>query len=399
MMILENIRIAIQSLAKNPLRSMLTLIGIAVGIAAVLYVVTLGEVTQRRIQAQLESLGSNVLVIRPDFGSSRGVRTGSSVVSLTWDDAKEIDKVSRVIEEVSPVKSESGIAVYRDQNWTTRITGDTPSYFEINNEQLTGGRFIEEEDDARRMRVCVLGATVRGNLFGDASPVGEDILLRSKRFKVIGVLKAKGESWSSPDDQVFIPITTAQERIFGTTYLSSILARLRAPSDIDEAYFDIETTLRSRHRIYPSQPNDFRVMRQDFFLTTIQDTNRELARFIILIALVSLVVGGIGIANVMLVSVTERTREIGLRRAIGARRRHIIFQFLSEAVVLCLLGGMAGLILGTLFNRFQIGAGWIIIWNWVFYSVAICGAVGVAAGLYPALHAAHQDIIESLRYE
>ncbi|MFQ6007670.1 MAG: ABC transporter permease [Candidatus Zixiibacteriota bacterium] len=397
--ILENVRVGLDSLRVNPLRSMLTLIGIAVGIAAVLYVVVLGEITKRRINERLESLGSNVLVIRPGVSRFHGVRTAQSVINLTWDDAREIDDYSQVITTTVPTFSGSAVVEYAGKNWNTRITGTTPEYATVNNTKLVEGRFFTDEEVVWRSNVCILGSTVHQELFDRESSVGQSIYISSKRFKVIGLLEAKGESWSSPDDQVFVPLTTAQERLFGVDHVNTILAQMNSSEDYEEALFDIETILRRNHRLRQDQDNDFRVRRQDFFLSTIQETNVELANFIILIALVSLVVGGIGIANVMLVSVTERIREIGIRRAVGANRRMIITQFLIEAVVLGITGGAIGIVGGILFNNLVIGAELIIPWPWVGYSIVICTGIGIAAGLYPAFRAAHVDVIDALRYE
>ena len=251
----------------------------------------------------------------------------------------------------------------------------------------------------QRSRVAVLGDTVWEELFERQDPLGSKILVNSQRFTVIGALEAKGEGWHNPDDQIFIPLTTAQERLFGVDFLSSILARMRRADDFEEALFDIETILRRRHRLRADQENDFRVRRQDFFLSAIQDTNREIARFILIIAGVSLLVGGLGIANVMLVSITERTREIGIRRALGANRTHILVQFLTEAMVLGIAGGLLGVAGGAAFNRLQIGAHAPLSLNWMAYSFAICAGIGVLAGVYPATRAAWANVLESLRYE
>lgn len=399
MIIGENVLVALQSLKANPLRSVLTLVGIAVGIGAVLYVVVLGEITQRRINERLEALGSNVLTIRPGSSHRHGVRTAASVVNLKAKDAEEILNTSEVITRIVPTYSGQSTVEFRDKNTNTRITGTLPEYEIVNNENVVEGRFFTQDELQERSRVCVLGATVHDELFENASPIGESILINSKRFQVIGLLGSKGESWGDPDNQIFIPLTTAQERLYGVDHLSSILAQMRAPNDYDEALFDIENILRRNHRLRPAQENDFRVRRQDFYLSTIQDTNKEIANFIIVIALVSLFVGGIGIANIMLVSVTERIREIGLRRAIGAKKMYIILQFLTEAVILGILGGALGIIGGTIFNHFNIGEELILPWTWIGYSVMICAGIGVIAGLYPAVRAANADVIEALRYE
>jgi putative ABC transport system permease protein len=399
MILFENINQGLQSLKANPLRSGLTLLGIAVGIAAVLYVVILGEMTQRRINDRLEALGSNILIIRPAFAHGRGVHTDVNVVSLKWSDAREIESTSTVITTAVPVYSGSGQVEYQDKNRNSRIAGTTLEYFPVNNVLPNEGRVFTYQEQLERARVCIIGATVRKDLFGEEPPIGKTIMLRSNSFEVVGTLPAKGESWSSPDEQVFIPITTAQERLFGVDNLNSIMAQMRSASDYEEALFDIESILRRNHRLRPDQANDFQVRRQDFFLSTIQETNAELTNFIIIIALVSLVVGGIGIANVMLVSVTERTREIGIRRAVGASRLMIISQFLIESVVLGLFGGLLGIIGGVIIDKAFIGGQIILPWLWIAYSILICIGVGMAAGFYPAVRAARLDVIEALRYE
>ncbi len=399
MLLLENLRIALQSLVANPLRSLLTLVGIAVGIGAVLYVVSLGEVTQQRINERLEALGTNLLLIRPGYSRMRGVRTADSVTNLTRQEAAEIEAESAVITTVAPIFSGQGNAEFRDRNWRTRISGVTAAYFDLNNEERVSGGSFSEREVAQRSRIAVLGDTVWTELFDAQDPIGAKILINSQRFTVIGVLEAKGESWSNPDDQIFVPLTTAQQRLFGVDHLSSMLAQMRSTDDFDEALFDIETVLRRGHRLRHDQDNDFRVRRQDFFLSTIQDTTREIANLVLLIALVSLLVGGLGIANVMLVSVTERVREIGIRRSQGADRGHILLQFLTEAMVLGLAGGLLGVVGGSAFNRLLVGEGAVLSWDWVGYSFVICVGIGAVAGIYPASRAAGKDVIEALRYE
>jgi putative ABC transport system permease protein len=396
---LENPRIALQSLLANPLRSFLTLIGIAVGIGAVLHVVSLGELTQQRINERLESMGTDVLLIRPGYSRMRGVRTADRVVTLKWNEARQLENESDVISLAVPTYSGQANAEFRGQNWQTRITGTTAAYFEVNNENLAAGRVFGGREVVERSRVAVLGDTVWQELFDRRDAVGSKILINSQRFTVIGALEAKGEGWHNPDDQIFVPLTTAQERLFGVDHLSSVLAQIRAADDFEEALFDIEAILRRSHRLRADQDNDFRVRRQDFFLSTIRDTNREIASLIIIIALISLLVGGLGIANVMLVSVTERTREIGIRRSLGANRSHILVQFLTEAVVLGLVGALLGVVLGTTFTRLSIGAEAAVPWDWVAYSFAICAGIGTVAGLYPAMQAAYKNVLDALHYE
>lgn len=399
MLLLENLKIGLGSLKTNPLRSILTLIGIAIGIAAVLYVVILGEVTKNQINERLQSLGSNILVIRPGPSHFGGVRTTTNVNNLTWEDAQLIQKISHVITLTLPLYSSPAGLEYQDKNWNAQVTGTLPEYASVNNSLPVEGRFFTAPEVAQQQRVCILGSKVSDELFGDQSPVGRFLLINSSRFEVIGLLETKGEFWNSPDNQVFIPLTTALNRLFGSDHLTGILAQLRSSTDYDEALFDIETTLRQLHRLRPDQDNDFSVTRQDFFLSMIQETNTELANFIILIALISLVVGGIGIANVMLVSVTERIREIGTRRAIGATRRIILAQFLMEAMVLGLVGGLLGLMGGLAVNFWLVGSKLIIPAVWIGYSFIICLSIGLVAGLYPAYRAAHMNVIEALRYE
>ncbi len=395
----ENIRLAFQSLRANPLRSILILIGMAVGIAAVLHVVVLGELTQQRINDRLEQMGSNVLRIRPGFSWRHGMRTGEKRVNLSWAEADEIMTQSEAIIQTVPIYSGSGDVSFQDKNWSTQVTGVTPAYRDVNNDHPTEGRFFNPQELSERARVAILGSTVYEKLFENESALGKTIFIKSKPFLIIGILEAKGESWSNPDNQVFVPITTAQERIFGVDHLSSILAQMRSEADYDEALFDIESILRKNHRLGKEDANDFRVRRQDFFLATIQATNQELARFITVIALVSLLVGGIGIANVMLISVTERIREIGIRRAIGARKFHILFQFLTESMMLGFFGGILGVSGGIVFNHFYIDAGEMLPWSWIYYSFGICAGIGIFAGIYPAFRAANMNVIDALRHE
>ena len=399
MVALENLRIALRSLWTNPLRSFLTLIGIAVGIAAVLHVVGLGRITQEAIRARFESMGLNVLLVRPGYSRMHGVRTAEAVISLTWADAKQIEAESAAIARTVPTYSGAGSAEYRDVNWQTRVTGTTPAHFPVNNDTIAIGRAFSDRDVMQRTRVAVLGDTVREELFGEEDPIGARFTLNSQRFTVVGVLEAKGEGWGNPDDQVWIPVTTAQERLYGVDHLTTVLAQMTSEEDFDEALFDIETILRRSHRLREDQDNDFQVRRQDFFLAATRDTTAEIGRFVVLIAGVSLLVGALGIANVMLVSVTERTREIGVRRSLGATRLHILAQFLTEAMVMGLAGGLLGVVLAAALNELVLDGQAPLAPDWVLYSFAICAGIGIVAGMYPATRAAFQDVVDALRYE
>jgi putative ABC transport system permease protein len=344
-------------------------------------------------------MGLNVLIVRPGTSLMHGVRTAEVVTSLTWDDAQRIEAESAVISAAVPTYSDAGSAEFRDVNWQTRVTGTTPEHFSVNNDTIAAGRAFSEREVLQRARVAVLGDTVRDELFGESDPIGARILLNSQRFTVVGVLEAKGEGWGNPDDQVWVPITTAQERLYGVDHLSSILAQMRREEDFDEALFDIETILRRSHRLREDQENDFQVRRQDFFLAATRDTTAEIAQFVVLIAGVSLLVGALGIANVMLVSVTERTREIGVRRSLGATRLHILAQFLTESVVMGIAGGLLGVVLAASLNELVLGGRAPLATDWVFYSFGICAGIGIVAGMYPATRAAYQNVVDALRHE
>jgi putative ABC transport system permease protein len=399
MNLLRDISVAIQSLRANPLRAFLTLLGMAVGIAAVIYVVMLGEVARARIQESLDALGANVLDVRPGGSRMRGVSQAQSRESLTWEDAREVLATSRVIAEVVPAFSGSGQAEFRERNHQTRITGTLPTYAAVNKHVAALGRWFDDGDVARTERVAVLGSEVVEALFPTGNAVGEIISLNDIRFEIVGILETKGAGWSNPDDQIFIPLTTAQLRLFGVDHLTRMYAQVRDESSIQEAFFDIESVLRRNHQLRADQPNDFRIRKQDVFLATTQAANQEVASLILLIAMVSLVVGGIGIANVMLITVVERTREIGVRRAIGARRRDILGQFLVEAGVLAIVGGGIGVAGGLVLNHFALPPIANVPVEWIGYSLAICLSVGLASGLYPAVKAAHLDVIDAIRHE
>jgi putative ABC transport system permease protein len=398
MQVWRDVPVALGNLRANPLRASLTLLGIAVGIAAVIYVVMLGEVAQARIRASLEALGANVLIVRPGSASARGVRQAAERESLTWQDARDIAAASAVIVSVVPEYANSGQAEFEARNHPTRVTGTLPSYAAVNKHRAVAGRWFDEDEVARSAQVAVLGSEVASQLFPEGGAVGSTIRLNDVRFEVLGVLEMKGSGWANPDDQIMVPLTTAQRRLFGADHVTQIYAQVVSDEAVQEAFFDLETVLRRNHRLRADEPNDFRIRKQDVFLSTTQETNREVARLILMIALVSLVVGGIGIANVMLITVVERTREIGLRRASGARRQDILTQFLVESATLGLLGGGLGIAAGIALQKAALPPADLPV-AWVGWSVLICAGVGIASGLYPAVKASRLDVIEAIRHE
>lgn len=399
MRIFRDIPVAIVSLRSNPLRTFLTLLGIAVGIGAVMYVVMLGEVSQARIKARLDALGANVLIVRPGNSRMRRVSQAGAWQNLTRKDAEDILAASKVITELVPEFSGSGQVEFQDKNHQTRITGTTPRYEMINKHLPAVGRWFRDSEADRSARVAVLGADVVKELFPSSEALGQTITINDVRFEVIGVLQSKGGGWSNPDDQVFVPLATAQQRLFGADHITTMYVQVDDGDAIEEAFFDVESVLRRNHRLRPDQDNDFRIRKQDVFLSTVQETNKEVARLILLIAMVSLIVGGIGIANVMLISIVERTREIGVRRAIGAQRRDILGQFLVEAGVLGVFGGILGLIGGSIVNKIAFPPVASVPVQWFGYSFLICCSVGLISGLYPAIRAAHLNVIEAIRHE
>jgi putative ABC transport system permease protein len=399
MSFVRDLRLALESLRHNPLRSTLTLVGIAVGIAAVLYVVTLGEAARARIEERLANLGANVLLVQPGSPRVRGVSQELGSENLTRKDAEDILAASEVVTAVVPEYSGSGQVEFGQANQRTRITGTVPAYETVNAFRPEVGEWFQDADVASLGRVALLGADVAKELFPEGGAVGETIAINDVRFRVLGVLASKGGGWRNPDEQVFVPLTTAQTRLFGVDHVTMLYAQVRDPASIQEAFFDIETVIRRNHRLRPDQPNDFRIRRQDVFLSAVQETNQDIAQLILLIALISLVVGGIGIANVMLISVFERTREIGVRRALGARRGDILRQFLVESAALSLFGGVLGVVCGAILNGVTLAPEGSIPLPWIGYSFGICAGVGILSGLYPAVKAAHLDVIDALRYE
>ena len=405
MLIGEIIRVALGALRANKLRSLLTMLGIVIGVAAVIAVVALGTGAQSAVKDRISSLGTTLLTVMPGQQRGMGVSFDQSM-KLTMDDAAAIEDRSTSITAVQPEMTSRLQVQYLNQNTNTSIVGTTSNYLEVRKYQLEAGRMFSRTEDEGRQRVAVLGPTVLETL-GINSPdaiIGEAVRIRGIQFTVIGVLKSKGQStpFGNPDDQVLVPITTGRFRLFGSDRLRSISVLAESEAKIPDAMADIQRIIRREHRVPQGRPDDFMIRSQADFLNTLGETTQVFTYLLSGIAAVSLLVGGIGIMNIMLVSVTERTREIGIRKALGATRANILLQFLIEAVVLCLLGGLNGELVGsggaTAMSKF-------FQWNTIISGGAIAAAfvfsavVGVVVGVWPARRAAGLDPIVALRYE
>ncbi|HWQ60746.1 MAG TPA: ABC transporter permease [Negativicutes bacterium] len=405
-MLWESILIAFEGLKANKLRAVLTMLGIIIGVGAVITMVSLGLGMQKKVQSSLASLGSNLLIIQPGASQAPGtVRMASgSNITLSNQDAKAIAREVGGVKYVVPGVSGGYQIIFGNQNWKTNVQGVPPEFLTVRDYKLAAGRFCSTGDDDSRARVAVLGQTVVTNLFGNVNPVGQTIRVGQAPFRVIGVLAAKGQSsmGQDQDDLVLVPLKTAQERLLGITYLHNISVQIESESMIDKAQTAITNLLRTRHHLAANVENDFSVRNMTALMSTMQETTSNITAFLGGIAAISLVVGGIGIMNIMLVSVTERTREIGIRKALGATFANILMQFLIEAIVISVTGGLVGIVLGVagaeVISRF-------IGWSTVISSYAILAAFGVSVsvglffGLYPARKAALLDPIEALRYE
>jgi putative ABC transport system permease protein len=402
----ESLDVAIGAVIANKMRSALTMLGIIIGVGAVITMVALGEGAQRAVQERIQALGSNLLFVGP--GSSRSGHVHLAAGSSINMKRKDIDALLAQCEDIVdavPEFSRSTQVKYGNRNTNTRITGVTPNYGEVRNVAAVEGRYFTAQEEAARARVCLIGSTVRENLFeAGEDPVGKTIRISRMNFQVIGVLETKGQSggWMNPDDQILIPLATAQMRLFGVDYISNAALKVADASLMDKAFYDVERVLRRQHRLRDAQDNDFNIRNQADILATMTSTSQTFTSLLAGIAGVSLIVGGIGIMNIMLVSVTERTREIGVRKAVGARRRDILFQFLMEALAISLIGGVIGVLLGIsssyLLARL---ADWntLISWESIAVSFLFSALVGVIFGIYPARRAATQDTIVALRYE
>ena len=403
----STLKIAIKSLRVNKMRSILTSLGIIIGVSAVIIMLAIGTGASEQVQKNMESMGSNLLTIRASSAKSGGVHMGiGSTPTLTTKDASDISKNARGVLAVAPFSSQTKQLMYGNQNWATTVYGVTPAYLFVKNYEVEYGRGLAREDDRNAAKVAVLGATVARELFGDVDPIGKTMRIGNVPFKIIGTLKVKGQSGPmDQDDLIFIPLTTAQRKVFGTEFpntVSSIIVKCMDPDIVSTTETDIDEILTKRHNIGINQAKDFEIRNSAEFQEKMKSTVQTFAILLASIASVSLLVGGIGIMNIMLVSVTERTKEIGIRMAIGARAWDIRWQFLIESFLLSIIGGLIGVFTGVAISLFVSA---VVTMNVkislfsVFLSLGFSGLVGVAFGYYPAHKASLLNPIDALRYE
>ena len=400
----ESFLMAWASLIANKMRSILTMLGIIIGVAAVIALVSIGNGVKQDIQNSISSLGSNLLMVMPGAPRTPGVRPSQgSMKSLKVSDYQAISKLDGV-KAASPYTANSYVSIYQSKNWTTTVSGVSSNFQDVNNWTMSEGRFISSKNVENRERVAVVGQTVVKNLFAGDDPVGKEIRVKNIPFRVIGVLNSKGNGTmgNDQDDVIFIPYTTAMERVEGVDYLRMVYVVASDDNSIDRLQSDIENLLRVRHSIKDTNLDDFNIQNMKSIMETMEQTTGTLTLFLGAVAAISLVVGGIGIMNIMLVSVTERTREIGIRKALGATYFVIVTQFLIEAVVISLMGGLIGIALGIGASK-QIGLAsgmsTVISVPTIVLSFAFSMAIGLVFGIYPARKAAKLNPIDALHYE
>ncbi len=399
------VKIALKSIARNKMRSLLTMLGIIIGVGSVITLMALGEGSQKDIEGEVAALGTNLIMVRPGSSDRGGVRGGAGTrASLSMDDVSRLQKSATLLQWVSPEIREQGQVVAGNNNWNTSVTGVSPEYLAIRNYQMSSGVFFGDREVKTRAKVAVLGQTVADELFPGQNPVGARLRIRNVPFQVIGVLAEKGQSamGNDQDDIVLAPHTTVLFRLGDGKRVHDISASAVTAEVMDAAKAQLATLLREEHRLAPGVENDFQIRDQTEISQMATRVTGTLTLLLSSIAGVSLLVGGIGIMNIMLVSVTERTREIGIRLAIGARPLDVLAQFLVEAAILSLLGGMIGILLGLAtawaFGSL-LGISAVVNPAVIAISVLFTGAVGVFFGFYPARKAANLNPIDALRYE
>jgi putative ABC transport system permease protein len=406
---LASLRTALRALTKNKLRSMLAMLGIVIAVSAVVATVAIGQGAQAKVAQQMESLGSNLLMVLPGSMANHGVATGTGAQqSLTRDDATAIEReLGDSVAAVSPLSRTSGQVLYAGQNWFTSIQGVSPSYLQIRNATLAEGEPFTREQDASAAKVAIIGKTVADKLFPNgAEIVGQQIRVKQEPVTVIGILASKGQSsgGQDQDDVILMPWTTVVRRIIGSQSdtVGQIIVLAQSASQVPQAQSDVTALLDQRHHIQNGATPDFDIRNLAEMQDAAKQSTQTVAVMLGSVALISLIVGAIGIANVMLVSVTERTREIGLRMAIGGRGRDVLYQFLIEAMSLAVVGGLIGLLLGTGASKWMAAK-----FDWpsllsvpaMGATLLLAGLAGVIAGFYPALRASRLDPIEALRFE
>ncbi|HYN14847.1 MAG TPA: ABC transporter permease [Terriglobales bacterium] len=399
------LRIALRALARNKMRSILTMLGIIIGVGAVIATVGVGQGAQQQVQNNIASLGTNLVYVSAGSVNRNGLRMGGGATkTLTYDDMKAIVQESPAVASAAPGSSGSAQVVFDNNNWYTRVNGTEPQFFDIRSWPMASGASFTEDDVRTSADVAVLGETVRQNLFGSADPVGQTVRIGNLPFQIVGVLTAKGQSGmgADQDDTIYVPITTLQKKITGQPWLQNIMVSAVSQQASYAAQDQITALLRDRHRIRPGKDDDFQVRNLADVAQLADQSSRIMTLLLASIASVSLIVGGIGIMNIMLVSVTERTREIGIRIAIGAQEADVLRQFLSEAVVMSLIGGAIGILFGA---GSSLGISRVLHWPISISPLAVAAAVvfstmvGIFFGYYPARKAAQLDPIEALRFE
>jgi putative ABC transport system permease protein len=406
MKVVNLVRIALRAIRRNKMRAFLTMLGIIIGVAAVIAMIAIGQGSKQSIQSQIMAMGSNMITVRPNSNVMGGARLDvSNVQTLTEPDVIALQKQAQYINGVSPAVSSRGQAINGANNWTTNMQGVSPEYLSIRGWPMQEGANFTTQDVKTAAKVCIVGQTIVGYLFPNGDdPVGKMIRFKNIPFKIIGVLSKKGENafGQDQDDVILTPVTTVQKRITATIYYQSIFASALNDKVTDDAVAEVQRILRTTHRLQKGADDDFTVRTQAELISTFSSTSQILTVLLAVIAGISLVVGGIGIMNIMYVSVTERTREIGLRMSIGARGIDILLQFLIEAILISITGGLIGVALGItaseLVNRFL---QWptLVTQSSVVLSFLVCFITGVFFGYYPALKASRLDPIEALRYE
>ncbi|MDQ7841478.1 MAG: ABC transporter permease [bacterium] len=396
-------RIAVRAIRGNPLRSLLTMLGVIIGVASVIAMVSIGQGARQATTQQIQALGSNLLTVMASFAQQGGVAATGQVQTLTLDDADAIARDVPGVTGVSAEISRQAQVVFGNQNTYTQVQGVTPAFPEVRNFRPAQGEFFTDDDVRRRSKVALLGKTVATTLFSESDPIGQRIRIRGVTFTVIGVMESKGASpFGDRDDAVYVPVTTAQYRLFGVTNVRAIQVQARTADDMPAVQQAATDLLRTRHRIPSGRDNDFTIRSQADILQAFAGVTRTMTLLLGGVAAVALIVGGIGIMNIMLVSVTERTREIGIRKAVGARRADILLQFLVESVTVGVTGGLIGIAFGILGSKLitQL-AGWatLISTQAIVLAFSFAVAVGVFFGLYPARRAAMLDPIEALRHQ